>query len=85
MQQQMMQYEILIGELQKRDAEMTARLNFAEEIAELGLPANDKHVREALTVRGLSGDRDLIIWLLRENVKPPDLTSCFVFLVERGN
>ena len=59
---------------------------FNTEISKFKLTAQEiLVVEQALTVRELNIDLELVIMLLNKNVKAEDLEHCFKFLLKRGN
>ena len=59
---------------------------FNTEISKFKLTAQEiLVVEQALTVRELNIDLELVIMLLNKNVKVEDLEHCFKFLLKRGN
>ena len=66
-------------------AEAETKLKFSEDLGEFGLSAGDKVIKDALTIRNLGTDRELVVRLLRAKIAPSDLQFCFSFLVTRGN
>ena len=56
------------------------------QIAKLSLSNDDnKLVTDALTVRGLASDHQVVLELLRAKVSAKNLKDCFTFMSTRGN
>lgn len=71
--------------LEKKDAETNAYLKFVLDLGDLGYCIGDACIRQALTVRSLKEDRQILLELLRLRIRRPDLHLCFNFLLERHN
>jgi hypothetical protein len=67
-------------------ADMKSELKFQEELTQFKpSPSDHFHIQQAMTVRNIDADRDIVIAFLKAKIAPKDLQQCFEYLKANGN
>ncbi len=70
----------------KQDTDMKSELQFQKLLNQFELSPLDRvHIQEAMTVRNIDADRDIVIAFLKAGIYPGDLQQCFQYLQANGN